>query len=259
VSATASLDAALDGEGLDGEQLADLLMRLIIDGHLRERLATEGAAAVAANAGELECLETVDLDELDSAARRFRSRIWRLGRDGGLASTFPRGLRMLWAAGVGDSDLLDGFLASAHFGRFRLVPYLGPGLSVEEAFASFLLDLPEAGASTTLRETVTHELMIALFIALSCEQPLSFVIETEGVIETDHGHAALRWYSPASLAGWDVGTAVPAGDVVPYAYFATPTGFAQGAVSARLAAAFETTPTPDGDAARRALARRGLW
>jgi hypothetical protein len=46
---------------------------------------------------------------------------------------------------------------------------------------------------------------------------------------------------------------------VPYAYFAMPTGFAQGPVSARLAAAFEGDPSAEGDAARAALARRGLW
>ncbi|MCA2228884.1 hypothetical protein [Nonomuraea aurantiaca] len=247
---------------LDGEQLADLIMRLLLDGRLRERLATDGAAAVAAGAGELECLETIDLDELDAAARRFRSTIWRLGAGGSLASAFPRSVSVFAAAGVGDAELLDGFLGSPRFSRFRLIPYSGPGVSVEEAFAAFLLDLAEARLSDAviLRETVGHELMIALFAALSCEQPLSFVIESEGIVETGRGHAALRRYAPASLASWGeaTGDGDQAGDV-PYAYFATPAGVSRGVVSERVAAAFAATPTAESDAARRALSRRGLW
>lgn len=253
---------------LDGDRLTDLYLRLLLDGHLRERLGAEGAAAVAADPGELECLETIDLAELDSAARRFRSWIWRLGRGGSLASAFPCSLRMFAAVGVNEQELLDGLLGSAHFGRFRLIPYTGPGVSVEEAFASFLLDLAEqrrdelaAGDPAwagVLRETVTHELMIGLFAALACEQPLSFVIETGGIVETGRGHAALRRYSMASIISWN--ETAPGGDAAaPYAYFATPAGVTRGVVSERVAAAFETTQTTAGDAARHALARRGLW
>ena len=288
---------------LDGERLTELIMRLLLDRRLRERLAVEGAEAVAADAGELECLETIDLDELDAAARRFRSNIWRLGTGGSLASTFPRSLAMFAAAGIGDAELLDGFLGSSCFTRFRLIPYSGPGVSVEEAFASFLREPAEtwqarpgagpAADAAILRETVDHELMIALFTALACEQPLSFVIESEGIVETDRGHAALRRYTPAALASW--GEAAPgqtapgqtaptkagasqaaasaaaatgaaaaaatgaAAAGAPYAYFATPAGVTRGVVSERVAAAFAATPTAESDAARRALSRRGLW
>ncbi|MEU7741112.1 hypothetical protein [Nonomuraea sp. NPDC049158] len=273
---------------LDGEQLADLIMRLLLDARLRERLATDGAMAVAADAGELECLETIDLDELDAAARRFRSNIWRLGAGGSLASAFPRSVSVFAATGLGDAELLDGFLGSPHFSRFRLIPYSGPGVSVEEAFAAFLLDLTEArrarqantdtdadADAAILRETVGHELMIALFAALACEQPLSFVIESEGIVETGRGHAALRRYTPAALASWSEATPgggqavdVQAGSGqagggqaggVPYAYFATPAGVTRGVVSERVAAAFAAIPTAESDAARRALSRRGLW
>ncbi|MGW0803428.1 hypothetical protein [Nonomuraea sp. NPDC002799] len=250
------------GRSLDGEGLADLIMRLLLDGRLRERLAAEGAVAVAANAGELECLETIDHDELDAAARRFRSAIWRLGARGSLGSAFPFSLRLLAAAGIGESELLDGFLGSPRFGRFRLIPYSGPGLSVEEAFAAFLLDLagergtPLPGAAI-LRETVVHELMINLFAALACEQPLSFVIESEGIVRTGRGHAALRRYAPAALASW--GEAPAGGGTVPYAYFATPAGVTRGVVSERVAAAFAAVPTAESQAARDALSRRGLW
>lgn len=273
---------------LTGDQLTALYLSLLLDERLRERLAAEGAEAVAANAGELECLETVDLEELDTAARRFRSNIWRLGRGGSLAATFPRSLRIFAAAGVRDAELLSGFLGSRHFASFRLVPYTGAGLSVEESFASFLLDVAEterarlaaAGSDdpATVRETVLHELMIALFTALACEQPLSFVIDAEGIVTTDRGHAALRHYSPAALALWGEGTGRPGGvarpqtaghetapaataadQAVPYAYFATPAGLACGVVSARVAMAFQAAPTPQRDAARGALARRGLW
>ncbi|MEU7861425.1 hypothetical protein [Nonomuraea sp. NPDC049141] len=255
---------------LDGERLTELIMRLLLDSRLRERLATEGAAAVAADAGELECLETIDLDELDAAARRFRSNIWRLGTGGSLAATFPRSVSLFAATGVGvgvgtgtgtgtgEAELLDGFLGSPSFARFRLIPYSGSGVSVEEAFASYLLGLagtrPDAAI---LRETVDHELMIALFTALACEQPLSFVIESEGIVETDRGHAALRRYAPAALASW--GEAAAGDGAVPYAYFATPAGVTRGVVSERVAAAFAATPTAESDAARRALSRRGLW
>lgn len=273
---------------LNGDQLTALYLGLLLDERLRERLAAEGAEAVAANAGELDCLETVDLEELDTAARRFRSNIWRLGRGGSLAAAFPCSLRIFAAAGVRDSELLSGFLGSRHFASFRLVPYTGTGLSVEESFASFLLDVAEserarlatAGSddAAAVRETVLHELMIALFTALACEQPLSFVIGAEGIVTTDRGHAALRHYSPAALALWGEGTARPgatarnqtaghkpapaaaaADQAVPYAYFATPAGLACGVVSARVAMAFETAPTPQRDAARGALAQRGLW
>ncbi|MER6913587.1 DUF692 family multinuclear iron-containing protein [Streptomyces sp. NPDC000594] len=287
----ARTDEAPPAEQLDGGHLTDLLLRLFLDGDLRTRLATEGAAAVAANAGERECLETVDLEELDSAVRRFRSQIRRLGRDGGLAATFPRSLRALGRDRHSEDGLLDGFLASPHFGRFRLLPYCGPGLSAEEAYALHLLDLPGAADDPALRETIGHELLLALFPALCHEQPLSFVIEAPGVVPTGRGHAALRRYAPGTVAGWTAPPAAtapteaartgttrtdttragttraettrtgetPMEETVPYAYFATPAGFAHGPVSARVAAAFETTPTPEGDAARAALVRRGMW
>ncbi|MEU7829593.1 MULTISPECIES: hypothetical protein [unclassified Nonomuraea] len=246
---------------LDGEQLADLIMRLLLDSGLRERLAADGAAAVAADAGELECLETIDLDELDAAARRFRSTIWRLGAGGSLASAFPRSVSALVAAGIGEAELLDGFLGSPRFSRFRLVPYSGAGVSVEEAFAAFLLDLTEerVADAAILRETVDHELMIALFAALACEQPLSFVIESEGIVETGRGHAALRRYAPASLTSWGEATPGTGQASVPYAYFATPAGVTRGVISERVATAFAAEPTAESDAARRALSRRGLW
>ncbi|MGW0537975.1 hypothetical protein [Streptomyces sp. NPDC003032] len=264
----APLDASLNGQ-----QLTDLLMRLLLDDRLRARLAAEDAEAVAESAGELECLATVDLVELDNAARQFRSSIWKLGRGGGIASAFPRSLRVLAAAGVKDAELLTGFLRSEDFGRFRLVPYTGRGLSAEEAFASYLLGfvaaqrtrLAAGGVAETvvLRETVVHELMLALFTALVCEQPLSFAIAAEAIVETGRGHATLRRYAPGSVASWVTRqTAAPlgaSGEPVPYAYFATPAGVASGVVSARVALAFETTPTAEGDAARRALSTRGLW
>ncbi|OKI02316.1 hypothetical protein A6A06_14790 [Streptomyces sp. CB02923] len=267
---------------MNGQQLTDLLMRLLLDAPFRQRLAVEGAAAVAAGAGELECLETVDLAELDSAARQFRTAIWKPGRGGGISAAFPRSLRILAAAGVGDAELLTGFLRSEEFGRFRLIPHTGRGLSVEEAFASYVLGfvaaygerLTRAGAEAAeavdaarapvvLRETVTHELMTALFTALVREQPLSFDIAAEGIVTTGRGHAALRRYTPRSVASWaDRPTAAARperGEPVAYAYFATPAGVTRGAVSARITAAFETTPSAEGDAARHALSGRGLW
>lgn len=248
-------------ESLDGDQLTDLITRLLLDGDMRDRLASEGAAAVAANAAELECLATVDSEELGTAARRFRSGIWRLGREGGLSFTFARSLRMLAEAGSEGSALLTAFIGSRQFGQFRLVPYAGQGLCVEECFASFLLDAAASNAGPVLRETITHELMIALFTALATEQPLSFVIGTPAVIKTGRGHAALCSYSPAALAAWaanrtDAGGAAAA---VPYAYFAMPGRVARGVVSSRVAAAFEAVPTAEGDAARLQLSRRGLW
>ncbi|MFF3272342.1 hypothetical protein ACFYWU_15640 [Streptomyces chrestomyceticus] len=260
------------GRPLDGQQLADLLMRLLLDERLRQRLADEGAAAVASGTGELECLETVDLSELDSAARQFRTAVWKQGRNGGLASAFPRSLRLLAVAGVRDAELLTGFLRSEEFGRFRLLPYAGRGLSEEEAFAAYLIGfvaahagrLTGAGVDAPVvpRETVTHELMTALFTALVCEQPLSFDIAVEGIVRTGRGHAALRRYTPRSVASWADRPAAArqdSGEPVAYAYFATPAGVRRGAVSAQVAAAFETTPSAEGDAARRALSRRGLW
>jgi hypothetical protein len=244
-------------ESLDSDQLTDLITRLLLDGGLRDRLASEGAAAVAANAAELECLETVDLEELDTAARRFRSGIWRLGREGGLSFTFPRSLRMLAQAGTEGPALLTAFIGSRQFGQFRLVPYAGQGLCVEESFASFLLDAAGDNADTVLRETITHELMISLFTALSTEQPLSFVIQAPAVVETRRGYAALCSYSPAALAAWGEKGTGPS--VVPYAYFAVPGRVARGTVTSRVAAAFETSPTAAGDAARQQLSRRGLW
>ncbi|MEU6224620.1 hypothetical protein [Streptomyces sp. NPDC047042] len=255
------------GASLDGEGLTDLLLRLLLDADLRARLAAEGAEAVAADPGELECLASVDLAELDTTARRLRSQVWRPGSGGSLATTFPRSLRLLQDAGATEAGLLTGFLGSPQFSRFRLIPYTTPGMSSEEAFASYLLDGVGAGA---LRDTVTHELMIALFTALTCEQPLSFVIEAEGIVRTDRGHAALRAYAPASVATWGTipGEQHGAGDTdlatnveaVEYAYFTTSAaGLAHGVVSGRVAAAFEAEPTARRETARRALARRGLW
>jgi hypothetical protein len=252
-------------ESLDGDQLTDLITRLLLDGDMRDRLASEGAAAVAANAAELECLATVDLEELGTAARRFRSGIWRLGREGGLSFTFARSLRMLAEAGSEGSALLAAFIGSRQFGQFRLVPYAGPGLCVEECFASFLLSAAGSNAGRNagpvLRETITHELMIALFAALATEQPLSFVIGTPAVIKTGRGHAALCSYSPAALDAWEANRtdAGGAAAAVPYAYFAVPGRVARGVVSSRVAAAFEAVPTAEGDAARLQLSRRGLW
>jgi hypothetical protein len=241
-------------QSLDSDQLTELITRLLLDGALRDRLASEGAAAVAANAAELECLETVDLDELGTAARRFRSGIWRLGREGGLSFTFPRSMRMLAEAGTEWPALLTAFIGSRQFGQFRLVPYAGPGLCVEESFASFLLEI---AVDAVLRETISHELMISLCTALSTEQPLSFVIGSPSVVETGRGYAALCWYSPAALAAW--GEKTTAAGPVPYAYFAVPGRVARGVVTSRVAAAFEASPTAAGEAARQQLSRRGLW
>ncbi|MGW3284795.1 hypothetical protein ACWDR3_09145 [Streptomyces sp. NPDC001002] len=248
------------GASLDGEQLTDLLMRLLLDADLRARLADEGAATVAADPGELECLASVDLAELDTTARRLRSQVWRPGSGGSLATTFPRSLRLLQDTGASESDLLTGFLGSPHFTRYRLIPYTAPGLSAEEAFASYLVDGVGSGV---LRDTVTHELMIALFTALACEQPLSFVIEAEGIVATDRGHAAVRTYAAASAATWGAtsGERPDAGgtDVVHYAYFTTPAGLAHGVVSGRVAEAFDAEATDGRETAQQALARRGLW
>jgi hypothetical protein len=241
-------------ESLDGDQLTELITRLLLDGDLRDRLARAGAAAVAANGAELECLETVDLEELGTAARRFRSGIWRLGRAGGLSVTFSRSLRLLAKAGAEGPALLTAFIGSRQFSQFRLVPYAGQGLCVEECFASFLLDRAE---QEVVRETITHELMVALFTALATEQPLSFVIATPSIIKTGRGHAARCWYSPAALAAW--GEKQTQASAVPYAYFAVPGRVARGVVTSRVAAAFEAIPTAEGDTARLQLARRGLW
>jgi hypothetical protein len=246
------------GASLDGEQLTDLLMRLLLDADLRARLSEEGAEAVAADTGELECLASVDLAELDTTARRLRSQVWRPGSGGSLATTFPRSLRLLQDAGATEPDLLTGFLGSPHFARYRLIPYTAPGVSAEEAFASYLLDGVGSGM---LRDTVTHELMIALFTALTCEQPLSFVIEAEGIVPTDRGHAAVRAYAAASAATWAAASGEHSAnaEAVHYAYFTTSAGLAHGVVSGRVAAAFEGEPSDRRETARRALARRGLW
>jgi hypothetical protein len=249
------------GASLDGEQLTDLLMQLLLDADLRARLADEGAEAVAADPGELECLASVDLAELDTTARRLRSQVWRPGSGGSLATTFPRSLRLLQDTGATEAGLLTGFLASPHLARYRLIPYTAPGLSAEEAFASYLLD---GAGSGVLRDTVTHELMIALFTSLTCEQPLSFVIEAEGIVPTDRGHAAVRAYAAASVATWGATSAkvtahAANAEAVHYAYFTTSAGLAHGVVSGRVAAAFEAGPSDRRETARRALARRGLW
>ncbi|WP_329352997.1 hypothetical protein OG226_49780 [Streptomyces sp. NBC_01261] len=250
------------GASLDGEQLTDLFLRLLLDADLRARLADDGAEAVAADAGELECLASVDLAELDTTARRLRSQVWRPGSGGSLATTFPRSLRVLQGTGTTESDLLTGFLGSPHFARFRLIPYTAPGLSAEEAFASYLLEGVEERA---LRDTVTHELMIALFTALTCEQPLSFVIEAEGILPTERGHAAVRTYAVSSVATWGATTGgrpsaeVQGADEAHYAYFTTSAGLAHGVVSGRVAEAFEAEASDRRETARRALARRGLW
>lgn len=258
---TTAPESGLESE-LDGDALADLILRLLCDQRLRDRLAADGAAAVAANAGELACLRTVDHGELDTAARRFRSHLWRLGRGGGLATAFQRSLRCAPVAGLSETDLIAGFLDSVHFGRFRLVPHAGMGVCVEEAFASYLLDLADQPPDGTgrLPDTVRHELMIALFTALATEQPLSFTIGVPDVLTTTRGHAALHRYATASIASWSDSEATSAcPDAVPYAYFATAAGFAHGVVSERVAAAFQADPTPAAAQARRALARRGLW
>ncbi|MGW3312453.1 hypothetical protein ACWDG9_38425 [Streptomyces sp. NPDC001073] len=256
------MTAVKPGASLDGERLTDLLLRLLLDADLRARLADEGAETVAADPGELECLASVDLAELDITARRLRSQVWRPGSGGSLATTFPRSLRLLQNTGATESDLLTGFLRSPHFARFRLIPYTASGLSAEEAFASYLLEGAEARA---LRDTVTHELMIALFTALTCEQPLSFVIEAEGIVPTERGHAAVRTYAASSVATWGSTTGGRSSAQPPdtgdahYAYFTMPAGLAHGVVSGRVAEAFEAGPSERRETARRALARRGLW
>jgi hypothetical protein len=259
----------VNAQPLDADRLADLLVRLLLDSDLRDRLATAGAAEAAADAGELECLETIDLKELDAAVRRFRSTVWRSGHGGNLAAAFPRSLRTLTARGMSHTKLLTAFLGSGDFRRFRLIPYAGPGVSIEEAFASFLLGLAEPAqmaGTGILRETIDHELLVCLFSALADERSPSFVIGVRGILETGLGHAAIRRYSPAALASWEAsweaswgGTTSPGTGTVPYAYFATPARMAHGVVSERAAAAFETHPTAEGAAAREALARRGLW
>lgn len=104
--------------------------------------------------------------------------------------------------------------------------------------------------------------MMALFTSLACEQPLSFVIEADGIVRTDRGHATVRTYEAASVATWAAatsGTADAEAEGVHYAYFTTSAGLAHGVVSGRVAAAFEAEPSARRETARRALARRELW
>ncbi len=250
------------GASLDGERLTDLLMRLLLDADLRTRLADEGAEAVAADPGELECLASVDLAELDTTARRLRSQVWRPGSGGSLATTFPRSLRLLQDTGVTESDLLTGFLGSPHFARFRLIPYTAPGLSAEEAFAAYLLEGAEARSAARHRDPRADDRPVH-----RADVRATPVVRDRGGGDRPHRPGprsrayvcgVVRGHLGATTGGRPSAEAQGA-DEAHYAYFTTPAGLAHGVVSGRVADAFEDGPSDRRETARRALARRGLW
>ncbi|MEV0037490.1 hypothetical protein, partial [Streptomyces sp. NPDC050804] len=225
----------LSGGDLSGDELTELLLRLLTDDDYRERLGERGAGELARNDAELSCLSSIDQRELDYTARRFRGNLWSGEGAGGIAGAFPRSLTLLERAGWTRKRLLAGFVRSPEFDGYRVVPYAGEGTSLEEAFATFAMSLsPEpadvataesadvetaapAGVATaesddarmarTLRCTLQHEMLLAVFTALVQEHPVAFRVGIEGVMPTDNGHAVLRRYPAEVLTGW--GTAVP--------------------------------------------------
>jgi hypothetical protein len=255
--------------GLDGGELTELLLRLLTDDDYRERLSERGAPAVARDSAELACLSSIDLQELDYTARRFRSNLWNGDGASGIAGAFPRSLALLEEAGWPRKRLLAGFIRSPEFGGYRALPYTGEGTSLEEAFATFAMGLSHdaAGreAAQALRCTLEHEMLLALFTALVHEHPVSFRVGVEGVMPTDSGYAVLRRYPAPVLTGW--GTAAPGdggdgdgdGGDVHCLYASTPRGLAFGPVSQRVAEALSRPGEPAAEKVREALRMRGIW
>ncbi|MFE4173588.1 hypothetical protein ACFRR7_16300 [Streptomyces sp. NPDC056909] len=282
-------DGDLSGDDLSGGELTELLLRLLTDDDYRERLGERGAGELARNAAELSCLSSIDQRELDYTARRFRGNLWSGEGAGGIAGAFPRSLTLLERAGWTRKRLLAGFVRSPEFDGYRVVPYAGEGSSLEEAFATFAMSLSlepadvetaesadvEAPApadvetaesddarmartARTLRCTLQHEMLLAVFTALVHEHPVAFRVGIEGVMPTDNGHAVLRRYPAEVLTGW--GTAVPGdGGEMWCLYSATPRGVAFGPVSRRVADALSRPGEPAAEKVREALRMRGIW
>ncbi|MFE4830180.1 hypothetical protein [Streptomyces sp. NPDC056672] len=271
----------LCGDDLSGGELTELLLRLLTDDDYRERLGERGAGELARNDAELSCLSSIDQRELVYTARRFRGNLWSGEGVGGIAGAFPRSLTLLERAGWTRKRLLAGFVRSPEFDGYRVVPYAGEGTSLEEAFATFAMSLsPEpadveapapadvetaesddartARTARTLRCTLQHEMLLAVFTALVQERPVAFRVGIEGVMPTDNGHAVLRRYPAEVLAGW--GTAVPGdGGEMWCLYSATPRGVAFGPVSGRVADALSRPGEPAAEKVREALRMRGIW
>ncbi|MGW6744263.1 hypothetical protein ACWGDX_26625 [Streptomyces sp. NPDC055025] len=279
----------LCGDDLSGGELTELLLRLLTDDDYREHLGERGAGELARNDAELSCLSSIDQRELDYTARRFRGYLWSGEGAGGIAGAFPRSLTLLERAGWTRKRLLAGFVRSPEFDGYRVVPYAGEGTSLEEAFATFAMSLsPEpadleapapahvdtpapagleaaesddartARTARTLRCTLQHEMLLAVFTALVHEHPVAFRVGIEGVMPTDNGHAVLRRYPAEVLTGW--GTAVPGDGAERWClYSATPRGVAFGPVSRRVADALSRPGEPAAEKVREALRMRGIW
>ncbi|MEY9840068.1 hypothetical protein [Streptacidiphilus sp. EB103A] len=254
---------ATTGPDLDAGELTELLLRLLTDDDYRKRLAEHGAQAVARNAAEFICLSTVDQQELDFTARRFRSNLWKGDGANGIAAAFPRSVALLERVGWHQQRLLSAFLRSPEFEAYRALPYTGEGTSLEEAFGTFAMSLPEEEVgrgdtgSEVLRCTLEHEMLMALFTALVHESPVAFRSGVAGIMSTDNGYAVLRTYSAAVLAGWGVATA-GAGPLC-CLYTSTPRGMVFGPVPQRVADALSRPGEASAEKVRQALRMRGIW
>ncbi|MCC2279050.1 hypothetical protein LKL35_27005 [Streptomyces sp. ET3-23] len=251
---------------LTGPELTALLARLLTDDDYRERLAAHGPAAVTGNPAERPCLATVDHGELAFTARRFRTDLWHGDGAGGIADAFPRSLALLAARGRPRARLVREFLASPWFGRFRALPYTGEGISLEEAFAGYAMDLPCAApdgadpAAQDLWYTLRHEMLLALLTALVHERPVSFRTDVPGILPTDHGHATVRTCPARLPARWGASAAAdPCSTDVTCLYVCTPRAMAFGPVSRRVADALLRPGEPEAERVRQALRRRGIW
>ncbi|MFI6153823.1 hypothetical protein ACIBCA_14120 [Kitasatospora sp. NPDC051170] len=246
---------------LDADELTDLLLRLLTDEGYRTALADRGARALARDEAELVCLSTIDQEELDFTARRFRSNLWNGDGGSGIAAGFPRSLPLLAEAGWPRERLLSAFLTSPAFEAYRALPHTGEGISLEEAFARFAdgltHGLADGAGAEALRHTLEHELLRALLTALVHEHPVSFRSDVEGIRRTDNGYAAVRRHPAEVVAAW--GVAVDGPGPVGCLYSSTARGLAFGKVSERVVTAVEHPDDPASAQVLDALRIRGLW
>ncbi|MFD7162980.1 hypothetical protein [Streptomyces violascens] len=267
--------AAADPCELDADELTDLLLRLLTDDEFRNGLARDGASAIARNRAELGCLATIDQDELEYTARRFRGNLWSGDAGAGISAAFPRSLELLARVGWNRERLMAAFLRSPEFTQYRALPYTGEGISLEEAFGRFATGLSgdansgdspdEIAGGHALSSTLAHEMLMALLTALVHEAPVAFRTDLAQIMPTTHGYAAVHHHPPALLATWR-GTDHPAGqaveegrELVPCLYSSTPRGLAFGPVSPYTAEALTIPGHPAADEVRQALLKRGLW
>jgi hypothetical protein len=183
-----------DPQTLPDVALPDVLYALLYDHRFRATFVSDGPAAAELRlpANRIADLQAVDLDELCRTTARIRSMVLRghVGEHSGLQGSFPLVLRLLEGAGLGPVRVCEAFIASPQFMEFREVPYGGRGVTMEEAFHTYLQSQRVVAEDPLVGFAADHELLSSLMRTLATGGAWTFDVRAPLV-----SYTGLAWYA----------------------------------------------------------------